>query len=616
MKGTLFSADFVKDFNGNLRLLELNTDTGFVQSSLQYFDFTEFANVLNTNSISKVHIIYKLFADEFVELFENYLQANVPQVTSITKTIEEADTIYPTSIVDAQDTFTLRLAYDQSAIFDSTYCSNTVGTYKLFHDNSDLDSITEFRYNSDDFSFNNLPVSFNQSNLPDFVAKGHSSAYPTILEFHKVGTDSTLGATDAEKLQNYLDTFTSSSALIQPFYNNPSETKSKAIRCYSVLYGDSLDIVKLASFETEALLDKPTAIDFDATVLKNVVDVKHYYELTTNYIKAADGGVFQGEEIIKADDTAVVIEDAVIGDSFKSFSIPGSPDSDAIDVISKWRFAGSVLPSGSVQVESTLVGKVENDLITNLVSNVTLEDGSSFKLSPNLLILVYDIDEDSLRYQVVSNIDPAKFKIPNKNSELLSITSNDIQILDGDYKTYTLDMEEVDTFFINNGGVGLKLISHNAFGKCFIAGTKITLSNGDIKDIENIVEGDVVVSYNESLGIQEDKVVTDTVTPMHDDLVKYTFSNGTDITSTHDHPFYVNDFVLAAYKPEWTNERYDLPTTVTGIKVGDIVHTVDKENGIQIVSIEELAKEDTQTYIFSVEGNRNFYANGILVHNK
>ena len=616
MKGTLFSADFVKDFNGNLRLLEINTDTGFVQSSLQYFDFTEFANVLTTNSISKVHIIYKLYADEFVELFENYLKENVPQVDSIIKTVEEADTIYPTSIVDSQDTFILRLAYDQSAIFDSSYCANTVGTYKLFHENNDLTSIAEFSYNSDDFSFNNLPVRFNPSNLPDFVAKGYSSAYPTVLEFHKVGTDSTLGASDADKLQNYLDTFSSSSTVVQPFYNNSSDSKSKAIRCYSVLYGDSLDMMTLASFETEALLEKPVAINFDATSLKNVIDVKHYYELTTNYIKSSDGGVFQGEEIIKADDTAVLIENAVIGDLFKSFSIPGSPDSDAIDVISKWRFAGSMLPSGSAQVESTLVGKVENNLITNLISNVTLEDGSSFKLSTNLLILVYDIDEDSLRYQVVSNIDPAKFKIPSMNNELLSITSNNIEVLDGEYATYTLDMEDVDTFFINNGGVGLKLISHNAFGKCFIAGTKITLSNGDVKDIENIVEGDIVVSYNESLGIQEDKEVTSTVSPVHDDLVKYTFSNGTDITSTHDHPFYVNDFVLAAYKPELTNERYDLSTTVTNIKVGDIVHTVDNEDSIQIVSIEELPKEDTQTYIFSVEGNRNFYANGILVHNK
>ena len=39
MKGTVFSSDFVKDSNGNLRLLELNTDTGFLSQELANFDF-------------------------------------------------------------------------------------------------------------------------------------------------------------------------------------------------------------------------------------------------------------------------------------------------------------------------------------------------------------------------------------------------------------------------------------------------------------------------------------------------------------------------------------------------------------------------------------------------
>lgn len=34
MKGTLFSADFIKDADANLRLLELNTDTGFIANTL------------------------------------------------------------------------------------------------------------------------------------------------------------------------------------------------------------------------------------------------------------------------------------------------------------------------------------------------------------------------------------------------------------------------------------------------------------------------------------------------------------------------------------------------------------------------------------------------------
>jgi intein/homing endonuclease len=103
--------------------------------------------------------------------------------------------------------------------------------------------------------------------------------------------------------------------------------------------------------------------------------------------------------------------------------------------------------------------------------------------------------------------------------------------------------------------------------------------------------------------------------PIHDDLVEYTLSNGTKIISTYDHPYYVNGLQLASYKPNWTNERYDLPTEVISIKAGYRVNLIDKETAV-IESILELDRVETQTYIFSVEGNRNFYANGILVHNK
>ena len=142
------------------------------------------------------------------------------------------------------------------------------------------------------------------------------------------------------------------------------------------------------------------------------------------------------------------------------------------------------------------------------------------------------------------------------------------------------------------------------------------LSNGDEKNIEDVVVGDTVVTYNEKTGIHQDKNVLDTESPVHDDLVKYTFSNETEVVSTHDHPFYVNNLELASYAPKLTNERYDLPLEVSQIKAGDMVYTLDSDIETTILSITELPVVPTQTYIFSVEDNRNFYANGILVHNK
>ena len=47
MKGTLFSADFIEDLNGDLRLLEINTDTSV--TNFTQFDYSDFISLLQSN---------------------------------------------------------------------------------------------------------------------------------------------------------------------------------------------------------------------------------------------------------------------------------------------------------------------------------------------------------------------------------------------------------------------------------------------------------------------------------------------------------------------------------------------------------------------------------------
>ena len=134
MKGTLFSADFVTDEMSNLRLLELNTDTAFVSVGLyNHFDFTSFFNLLSTNSITHLVVIYKPMQYNFVEHLQNQVDASATFITNFEKIRENADSIYPTSVTDASDKFILRLAYDENAVFDSTYCKDRINVLKLFN---------------------------------------------------------------------------------------------------------------------------------------------------------------------------------------------------------------------------------------------------------------------------------------------------------------------------------------------------------------------------------------------------------------------------------------------------------------------------------------------------
>ena len=150
-----------------------------------------------------------------------------------------------------------------------------------------------------------------------------------------------------------------------------------------------------------------------------------------------------------------------------------------------------------------------------------------------------------------------------------------------------------------------------AVGSCFISETKVSMMIGT-KNIEDVEIGDMVMSFNEETKQQEYKKVIGLQSPKHADLVRYTFGDDIKLTSTWDHPIYINNYVLGSYAPVFTNSRYDLKETVRQIQVGDIVHTSWEEiEGV--TNIEQLSFDLTQTYIITVEDNHNFYANGILV---
>jgi intein/homing endonuclease len=68
-------------------------------------------------------------------------------------------------------------------------------------------------------------------------------------------------------------------------------------------------------------------------------------------------------------------------------------------------------------------------------------------------------------------------------------------------------------------------------------------------------------------GLKEVQTVTNVITPIHSDLVKYIFENDTEIICTFDHPFYVNGLNLSSFSPNLTNERYKLQETVSEIKI-------------------------------------------------
>lgn len=151
---------------------------------------------------------------------------------------------------------------------------------------------------------------------------------------------------------------------------------------------------------------------------------------------------------------------------------------------------------------------------------------------------------------------------------------------------------------------------------CFIAGTKIVLSNGLKKNIEDIVIGDEVETYS----IEKDKIeagiVEEVSTPVHFEFVRIEFDEHITNSNTYDHPYYIKNKGWCSFDPILTKYNYGLD--VKKFEEGDIVYLYKNKKLVElrIKSISVFTKEHKTYNLQKVSKNHNFFANGILVHNK
>jgi len=137
----------------------------------------------------------------------------------------------------------------------------------------------------------------------------------------------------------------------------------------------------------------------------------------------------------------------------------------------------------------------------------------------------------------------------------------------------------------------------NSFG-CFAANTQVETENGLIP-ISSVTEGDKVRTFNLQKKIKEFKLVTGLQKYMVKSLMVLMLSNGEQIETTPNHPFFAgNDFHEAST-----------------LKTGDTLFTGDNN----CIRLHSSSTKDTLAYVynFTVADNNNYFVghNTVLVHN-
>ena len=149
-------------------------------------------------------------------------------------------------------------------------------------------------------------------------------------------------------------------------------------------------------------------------------------------------------------------------------------------------------------------------------------------------------------------------------------------------------------------------------GGCFIAGTKIIMSDMTYKNIEDIVVGDTVIAYNELINSFEPRKVTKSYihhnTPR---VLDITLSNGLVLGITPGHPILTTEGWKSR---DLENSIEEHGVIATWLNIGDII--IDYFGNVSIVNIQERdIPISYDTYNIEVEDCHTFLADGVVVHN-
>jgi len=631
MKGTLYSADFIKTSDGDIKLLELNTDTAFVDSALNNFNYSEFIEILSGSLITEVHVIYKDYQESFINHLSESLNVSASFITTFNKTEEHTATIYPTDVTDSDEKFILRCAYNESAIFDSEYCKTNTNLYQLFYENTGSTDVPGFYYSSseDDVVINTIEDNINSTSVPDFAIKNNEVTDGSNLNFFKVGrTD----LPDSTRISNFIVGNKSDNTMITNYYDTSGGSNTmKSIRVANILHGTDLHNITLYEYQVDSLLEKPSEITWDTASLTNAIDKKHYFEFATNYFKIDWRnleGIYQNELLTEASGSSLFVKDAVIGNNYQSLKVAGAPDeSDTIESWKEWFATGSNLPEGTEVTSSQLIYKESSSVTFNVLTELNFNDNTGSLLAgPALPLLVYNTEEDKISYEEIRKLKPTTHQLFNSTGSLVDIDRNDYVILEStDEWTYKLDFESDDTFLINEAGV--KIVSHNLY-YCFAENTKIMMSDGSTKNIQDIKVGDLVSSYDTITNefIEEAEVTEVSTSTLGDyesackdlgyDECGLFSINRSDIKFAPTHPF-MTKRGWAALTPAKGQEPF--LTEQSDVLILERGDEILQDDGTYVVLDEIVfipADKDTKLYNFSVEGTKTYIANGFIVHNK
>ncbi len=485
MKAVILGTDLLKDANGNLRIIETNTNVDIHNKIVPDLNWEGFTQFLIENSITNLHLI-STNGNTIPSEKDGRFSTNLTDV-SIKDKMEEiiteisgsftfhqlaANSITVPFIEDNDNTLIIRTSYDTTAVVDEEYTKDKVNFHRVIQNTSYSPNVYYSSSVDTNLNIDQLDsLHITSGSAPNYIVKTRYPntnivAYP---KFYKIDSVENLQSLKSSLNETeYMEEYHTHS-------DNIVNNKMGVIRSLDILYGNTLNFLHLGSYIMTSQVDKntwETEYDSDGLMLQSS------RVLWMSKIPNVTGDAYildDNTKILTGEGNLMLPNQLIENDTVKTILLPWVPVNDIlINGVPNFQLG---VNSGTLADDidtfttgSTVIQEIKGVQKDSLMIKVTLENGLSYEDMPGSTMIIEEFDTFNTTYALTNT-----FRINDSivfydyiNNTLTKSKITNLEIVYVNRMIYDINVEESDVFLpVLDETLGLAFIQHNpCYGWC------------------------------------------------------------------------------------------------------------------------------------------------------
>lgn len=362
MKAILLGTDFAYTKDGNVTPIEINTNSGIDNLTLEnkndIFNLETLKPLITKNSITKITYLGA------IELLNRKLDELSLNLSIEYEFIQLQNSEIIPDIEDNDVHLIIRSAYDTNAIVDSVYCRDKTNFMNLINSKSFK---SEYAYHDGINLINKITEIPDNGNHPNFILKAR---YP---QYDKDEYPKLYKVTTFEELDIVLENVNFEYFLME-FHLNPNKVYQgnlKIIRSWNLLVAPTLENITLGNYTriTSRKLDELSTFNPNTYELTHTDRTKYLTILPKNSPKLGST-----DKVEMADETFKTGEELQVGDLVKTLIIPNPDNIDLANDLGNFGITYETFTNETVYSSNKVLEKIPVNILVDQVRILFTDD--------------------------------------------------------------------------------------------------------------------------------------------------------------------------------------------------------------------------------------------------